>query len=370
MTLMHDISPGPRQKPETRLARFMKKPFAAAARMLTAEVLILALVIPSGIFAAVTLNKTLKTRTETGLLAHYTFDGASPLADASGNGNTLTHGTTDDPTVVFLTSGTSYSRPADWNDSNNSIECLGPGGDGTTDDVRGGAGGGAYAKITNFTMDSSEAIVIGTGGSGISTSFGTDLDCVADAGNNPTSATGAAGGTTAASTGTTEYAGGNGGDGISAGGNGGGGGSAGPSGAGQDGGDGHTSDGSGGGGGANGGSSTAGTASPGTDGGAGGAGDDGTGGGTGGVGADGGDATAGKGAGGGGGANDFSGGDGSIDAAWDATHGAGGGGGGIGKSSPAGKRAGDAGTYGGGGGGGDGSDGAVGQGGEGSNVVY
>src|SRR5256885_16261958 len=30
-------------------------------------------------------------------------------------------------TVIFLTSGTSYTRPADWNDANNSIELIGGG---------------------------------------------------------------------------------------------------------------------------------------------------------------------------------------------------------------------------------------------------
>src|ERR1035437_6662671 len=51
------------------------------------------------------------------------------------------------PTVVFLTSGTSWSVPSDWNSSDHTIEVIGGGAGGTTGasgNVVGG-GGGAYA---------------------------------------------------------------------------------------------------------------------------------------------------------------------------------------------------------------------------------
>lgn len=52
------------------------------------------------------------------------------------------------PVQVILTSGTSWTVPADWNSANNTIECIGAGGN---DTIRAG-GGGAYAGITNLTL--------------------------------------------------------------------------------------------------------------------------------------------------------------------------------------------------------------------------
>ena len=48
-------------------------------------------------------------------------------------------------TVVYLTSGTSYTVPSNWNNSNNKIECLGGGGGGNngTASISGPGGGGA-----------------------------------------------------------------------------------------------------------------------------------------------------------------------------------------------------------------------------------
>jgi hypothetical protein len=68
-------------------------------------------------------------------------------------------------TVIFLTSGTSFSRPADWNNSANKIEAIGGGGDS-------GTAGAAYAAITNYAMPSTLTYQIGvhngTTGSGTS----------------------------------------------------------------------------------------------------------------------------------------------------------------------------------------------------------
>ena len=149
-------------------------------------------------------------------------------------------------TVIFLTSGTSFTTPSDWTTTND-IECIGAGGNGRTGAAavgRGGGGGGAYAKVSNLALSGSIAYVVGTGGSGNDTYFNgaasttASISC-APGRNNNVSSTGA-GGSVANSTGTTKYAGGTGSEGlICTGGEGGsggsGGGSAGPGGAGGDG---------------------------------------------------------------------------------------------------------------------------------------
>ena len=113
-------------------------------------------------------------------------------------------------TTTFLTATGSYSKPGNWNDADNSIECVGPGGDGATDvDGGAGGGGGAYAKIVNEAIASSTSVTVGTGGSTTDTAFGTA--CIADAGKNAVTITGGAGGLATGSTGTTKYDGGGGG---------------------------------------------------------------------------------------------------------------------------------------------------------------
>jgi hypothetical protein len=55
----------------------------------------------------------------------------------------------------YLTSGTTWTVPADWNNANNTIEVIGGGGGGganSTGDVGTGGGGGGYAKVTNKTL--------------------------------------------------------------------------------------------------------------------------------------------------------------------------------------------------------------------------
>jgi hypothetical protein len=79
-------------------------------------------------------------------------------------------------TVVILTSGSSWTVPADWNPAANTIEAIG-----------GGAAGGAsvggtgadYAKVSNQSLSGSIAISIGaagaSGGNGGDTTFGSIL---------------------------------------------------------------------------------------------------------------------------------------------------------------------------------------------------
>jgi len=114
-------------------------------------------------------------------------------------------------TVIVITSTQTWNVPSDWNNSDNFIECIGPGGDGSTSsNSGGGGGGGAYAKKNNVTLTpgGTASVVVGTGGSQTDTNF--NSVCIADAGKNASALTGGAGGTTAGSTGDTKYAGGNG----------------------------------------------------------------------------------------------------------------------------------------------------------------
>jgi hypothetical protein len=274
-------------------------------------------------------------------------------------------------TVIFLTSGTSWNVPSDWNSSDNSIEVIGGGGGGDTNTSTGGGGGGggAYSKVSNVTLtpDATVTIAVGSAG-GVSTAggdtyfcnstsncasiAGTAVQVGAKGGSGATTRIGASGGAAGSGVGDTTLSGGTGGSGANAASTGGGGGgsAAGPGGAGENGGSSPLSEGSGGGGGggAGGASSTAGSDGSSTTGGAGGNGPDGTGGGSAGQ-----NGTAGTGGGGGGGSFFGSGGVGAMHNTWvqtsdSANAGPGGGGGGGGYVS----NGGGGGLYGGGGGGG------------------
>lgn len=115
--------------------------------------------------------------------------------------------------VTFLTSGTSYATPSDWNNTNNSIECIGAGGDGgSANNGGGGGGGGAYAKITNLAISGSISYSVAAGGSQADTTFNsTSLVC--DAGNDASGGTDGTAGLASNSTGTTKFDGGAGGGG-------------------------------------------------------------------------------------------------------------------------------------------------------------
>jgi hypothetical protein len=54
-------------------------------------------------------------------------------------------------TQIFIVSGTSWTVPGDWSNTN-TIETIGGGGGGGTgsSDAGSGGGGGAYSKITNL----------------------------------------------------------------------------------------------------------------------------------------------------------------------------------------------------------------------------
>jgi hypothetical protein len=275
--------------------------------------------------------------------------------------------------VIYLTSGTTWTVPADWNPANNSIEVIGGGGGGANGigntNAGSGGGGGGYSKINNLalTPGANVTVQVGTGGAnGAAGANGTDTffngaSCVGASacakagagGDTAGSHVGGAGGAAASGVGSTKYSGGSGGN--SSGGGSGGGGAAGPAGSGAVGGGttGIANNGGGGGGGAAGG--TAGGASLSTtNGAAGGNNYLGSGGG-----AAGSPGTNGGGGGGGNG-NGGAGRAGGAGQSWDSTHGAGGGGGGSGDcngcTTPA---SGSGGLYGAGGGGGGG--GAVGR---------
>jgi hypothetical protein len=95
-------------------------------------------------------------------------------------------------TVSFLTttgSNQTYTSDAAWNNSSNSVECVGPGGSGaankkesTQGQQAGGGGGGAYSKITNFTFatpgTTTATYRVGSGGGATSTTTGSSASHV------------------------------------------------------------------------------------------------------------------------------------------------------------------------------------------------
>ncbi|BAM86886.1 exported hypothetical protein [Bradyrhizobium oligotrophicum S58] len=283
-------------------------------------------------------------------------------------------------TRIYLTSGSTWTVPSDWNSSSNTVEVIGGGGGGagsnSSTEGAGGGGGGGYSKTVNLSLQpgSSVSYRIGLGGGGGGaanagagggdTYFnGTGTTCLwqsvcAKGGSSGqgssglNAAGGGAGGTAGSGVGTVRYSGGAGGNsGANSNGGGGGGGAAGPNG---NGGNGGTSgqNGSGAGGGGHGGGTNGAGA------GVGGNNYVGTGGGSAGVaGVPGGVGSN----GGGGGAGYWSGvnnagGSGSTGSEWDATHGSGGGGGsGAGGGGGPGAANGAAGLYGAGGPGGSGN---------------
>ena len=160
-------------------------------------------------------------------------------------------------TILTTTGSNSWTTPSDWNDFNNSAECVGAsGGSGSvgTNGGRGagGAGGGAYAKEVNLTLSGNTLYEIGAGGAagialsgdggnGGQTKFSDPTaagvwDVLADNGDGGQGGgggTGGGGGSSASSIGSTINTGGGGGDGSNgSNGSGGGGGAGGPNGAG------------------------------------------------------------------------------------------------------------------------------------------
>ncbi len=70
--------------------------------------------------------------------------------------------------VIFLTSGTTWTVPADWNNAANTIECIGGGasGAGNTSLSQAGGGGGAYAAISNLLLTPGNIINLQVGAGG------------------------------------------------------------------------------------------------------------------------------------------------------------------------------------------------------------
>lgn len=274
---------------------------------------------------------SITTDSGTGLTGTYYYLGSGQIS-ATFQGPAVTNIVLNtSTTIIFLTSGTSWTVPSDWNNINNSIEVIGGGGAGGGGNGSGqsgsGGGGGGYSKITNLSLTPAATIayVVGAGGTS-SGSSGTDTyfngasfgvsSVGAKGGGGGVSSVGGAGGVGGASSsgiGTTKYSGGTGGItavGPAPGIGGGGGGAAGLNGNGA-----------------------AGGAAAGS-GGSGGQGDNGFGG-TGG-------------AGGGGGTSP---GNGASGTEYDASHGSGGGGGGSANRASPGQNGGNGGSYGAGGGG-------------------
>lgn len=177
--------------------------------------------------------------------------------------------------TILTTTGSNqtYTSPSDWDNSNNTVECLGAGASGSV--VRGtvghstGGGGGAYSSISNFSFASPGTTTatynVGDGGASITRSVNinvtgndggptywnstvdpgvgtTNAKCSAAGGSGGSAGSGSrgggAGGSSGASWGQTKYSGGAGGGltGASGSGGSGGGGAAGPNGDGNAGG--------------------------------------------------------------------------------------------------------------------------------------
>lgn len=286
------------------------------------------------------------------------------------------------PVTLFLTTGSTWTVPADWNSANNTIRVIGSGsrGWGVTSNVKGGGGGGAYSAVSNLALTPGASVSFAVGVPGVVGAAGGDTwfngaSCAAASvcakGGGAATRIGGVGGDAASGVGTVKYSGGSGGAGGEVGsgstingGGGGGGGAAGPHGNGMAGGHGASSDGAdgaGGGGGANGGGAGV-DGTTGTSGGAGGASRQGNAGGAAGTNTlNPGNGTNGSGGGGAGNKSKVAGGNGSQDTLWTetgsgSTAGPGSGGGGGADQSGDG---GNAGGYGGGGGGGGGNQGGT-----------
>ena len=87
------------------------------------------------------------------------------------------------PQTIFLTGGTSWTVPSNWNNAINKIECIGGGAGGGAGSVGGSSGnaggGGAYATVSNITLTpgANIPIQIGQGGIGRTASGSTWTRC-------------------------------------------------------------------------------------------------------------------------------------------------------------------------------------------------
>lgn len=150
-------------------------------------------------------------------------------------------------TTIFLTSDATWTVPADWNNSDNTVEVIGEGGkgqDGSTSLGGDGGGGGAYSKASNVSLTPGTTLASGTdyqiGSGGTSTDTwlkdgSSTIVVLAKCGGNGDGVSGHNnGGDAASGIGDVKYSGGNGGH-ITGNAGHGGAGSAGPDGAGRNG---------------------------------------------------------------------------------------------------------------------------------------
>lgn len=105
------------------------------------------------------------------------YAGVNSTNGGNNNGIAFINGTTKK--AYLLTTGTSWTVPADWNSGNNNIYLLGAGGGGATSVASGnnraaggGGGGGGYTALTNQTLTPSAVIPYTIGTSGSNTSGG------------------------------------------------------------------------------------------------------------------------------------------------------------------------------------------------------
>ena len=136
------------------------------------------------------------------------------------------------PETLYLTSGSTWTVPSDWNNAANKIEVIGGGGAGYAGGG-GGGGGGAYSSISNLTLTPGSTVSYNVGLGGINFYSGGDTWFNGSSLSNASvSAQGGGGGWSEAgaslagqasnSIGTTRYSGGDGGNGGTGGGGGGG----------------------------------------------------------------------------------------------------------------------------------------------------
>ena len=104
---------------------------------------------------------------------------------AAGSGQTVA----PTSTTIYLTSGSTWTVPSNWNSFNNSIEVIAAGGGGYTSTAGGGGGGGAYSKVSNVALTPGSTVTFNVGLGGAAATAGTDsyfcnaiLNCASIAG--------------------------------------------------------------------------------------------------------------------------------------------------------------------------------------------
>jgi len=135
----------------------------------------------------------------------------------------------------YLTSGSQWTVPSDWNSSNNTIEVIGGGGSGDSEpgqstEERSAGGGGAYSKTVDLSLMPGSSITyqVGSGGASVTNSngnaggdtlfngSGTTCDATqtnevcAEGGGGGTKSAGGSGGAASSGVGSTKYSGGTG----------------------------------------------------------------------------------------------------------------------------------------------------------------